>query len=653
MPTFLPTWGTKAASAAEGTSHALATYSFGWSFPYTQRWSVERAVRDGFERSIWVWRCVDAIATNGAKLPVVFRRGDPETGEIVEPRGRHDAQVSHLLNRRANPFQTARSFRYQLMCQYLLSRAGVFVEVQRNASGVPLGLYLLPPDRTAPIPDERRFVSGYRLTLSAGGFVDIDPDDVIWIRKPHPTDPYSGTIPTEAAGIDIDTDFYMRIFSRNFMIRDGRPSALIAIKGGLARGDQEELQSRFRGGADRAGEVSVIDAEALDYVDLATSPRDAQYVEGRRASKEDLLEVFGVPQSVLGNASGRTYDNADAEEEVFWRTTMDSHLRLTLEFFDGLTRGGDTDDLFLAPDYSRVNVMQRDERERATRLKAEWEAGLITADEYRDETGRDPLDVPASRVLWIASAKVPIGDEEDQDAAIELAKAVGAAEPPGGAAEPAPLPAPGGSGRADERPLAAVKALATRPDPVAIDGDRLDRSLAQPDAVTLDDVLAAVDGRRLSELMEAKVGGTRLRNALADAASGGDAVTPEMKVAAMAAVARAVPFPDVDLDDVLARLDTILRDEKAMVAATVHLRAGGAIDDLETAAMALQKAYTECAWRELDVIEIKALPASTTTPMHARRVSRDGQPVTREASWSAPWAEPQAREVVLVDDRAA
>lgn len=408
-------------------SVARATTSTRYMAPgqaYDSSWSVDRAVTDAFERTIWVYRAITAIAGNTARLPIQVRK-DAEDGDIVE-----NEQLHRLLNRRANPHETAAAFRFRLSCQLLLSKQGAFVEVVRSRGDEPAALFLLPPALTRPIPDPKTYVSGYELRMPSGNTEILKPEQVLWIKQPHPIDPYSGSTPLEAAGLSVDLDFYARLFNRTFLLNDGRPGGLVSVRGRLTKDDAEELKRRFSGGVNSAGRTTVIEADDVSWVDTATTPRDAQYVQIREQVKEEILLAFGVPESVIGNASGRTYDNADAEFDIFWRVTMQPHLDLIAAAFDILT--GDTeDDNFVVHDTSHISALQRDERAEQDRALAEFNAGTISLDQYLERVKRDPVDVPASRVHWFTAAgKVPIGTDEDVIVAQRIASGQSPEEPP-------------------------------------------------------------------------------------------------------------------------------------------------------------------------------------------------------------------------------
>lgn len=407
--------------------------------PYRGNWSTEKAVSDGLERVTWVYLCCNAIASDESRLPITWKEDHPETGDEIKP---DSEPLWALLNRRANKWESAQMFRYRLSIQLLLSKQGAYVELIRARDKTLKALHLLPPHRTAPIPDPDDYLAGYEVYDAAGKIYRLKPEQVLWIKKPHPLDPYMGLTPMEAAGLAVDVDFWARIYNRNFMVNDGRPGGIVNVKGFLSDEDADELEARFNGGPGRAGRVSVLESDGVEYVDTTTSARDMQHVETRQATKKEILMAFGVPETRAGDSSGRTFDNADAETEMYWRDTMRAHNDMIDQAFDTLTKGGIDDNVFTVHDTSSIYVLNRDEKDKEGRYAAEFQDGLISADEYREKTGKDPMDRPGARVLWVNNqGKMPVGEEEDEKELQEIMGGGGGAAPeePGMGQDPSQL----------------------------------------------------------------------------------------------------------------------------------------------------------------------------------------------------------------------
>lgn len=289
----------KAAPVSVGAPIAYNIFNGGGG--YHDAWDITKAYSEGMRKVTWVFRCIDVISSNQAMLPVILRKDNNPFGEIV-----HDDRLLNIFNNTSNVGENAFAFRYRLSSQLLMSSRGAFVEIVRGRGGMPIALHLLPPQHTSPIPDINKFVSGFEVTISPSEKRVIRPENVIWIRRPHPLDPYLSMTPMEAAGVAIELENLAKIYNRNFLLNDGRPGGLLVLRSEIAEEDKEELRSRFRGNIARAGSIGVISSDdGADFVDTAASPRDAAYIQMRTITKEEILAAFGVPESIIGNSSGR------------------------------------------------------------------------------------------------------------------------------------------------------------------------------------------------------------------------------------------------------------------------------------------------------------------------------------------------------------
>lgn len=373
---------------------------------YRDSWDIERAYREGMSKITWVNRCIDAIAGNQARLPIVLRKDNSNMGELVVGREAKRSTLLEMLNVKANLAENAFIFRYRLSAQLLLGTRGVFIEKIRGRDGGIVALNLLPPQSTAPIPHPKTFVSGYEVMMPTGEKVVLKPEDVCWIRRPHPLDPYLSLTPLEAAGVAVEIENLAKIYNRNYLLNDGRPGGLLVVRGEIDDDDKEELRSRFRGNLAKAGHTTVISSDdGVDFVDTSANPRDAAYIQMRQLTKEEILSSFGVPESVIGNAAGRTFSNAAEEIRVFWMETMMPHLEPIARALDELD-----DKYYVDFDTSEVPILMLYKQERDRYLLQEFQTGLISANEYRIGSSRKEVEADLADSLLMNPNLIPIAN---------------------------------------------------------------------------------------------------------------------------------------------------------------------------------------------------------------------------------------------------
>lgn len=398
---------------------------------------VKKLVRH-YERCVWGYRAVEWVAGNASMLRIGARLlSDPGQERENEP-------VLALLNQRANPYERAMFFRHRLVQQLLTSPRGVFVERDRNRRNDVAAFHLLPPGRTRAVPGRSRpgqpakFVDYFEVK-PADGYGEPRPipvENVIWIRLPHPDDPYRSMTPFEAADMSLELDYFARLYNRNFMHNDGRPGGVLGIDSDLDDPEMDRVERKFGGGVQDAGRLAVV-AGGLSYVDTSATPRDAQYVEVARVAKIEVLAAVGVSEASLGNSSDRTFSNAEVDDESSWLNQL-PRLRFVADAFDE----DSDDDVQLFHDVSTVDALGRAERRDREEMRKEVDGGQRSYDEYRVARGLDPYDTPATRALWVPSGRTPVASPDDDQADL-AAFATPAA--------PAPA-APPEAGTGDDRP---------------------------------------------------------------------------------------------------------------------------------------------------------------------------------------------------------
>lgn len=444
---------TKAANAEDPNPSTAARrrfsgsglYTVSWGVPTRSEWTTERAITQGLQRSIWAYKAVDTIAKDIAGLGIDIRKGDPSVNDLVPP---EDAPLLwNRLNIKSNANEYAFTFKQRLIMQLLLSKRGAFIEYGQRSDGEIDWLYLLNPDSTAPIPHPTKFVEGFEVYVN--GVPERVQNNVLWVKFPHPLDPYASLTPLEAAGLSVEIDYFSRSYNRNFMANDGRPAGLLTIKGGLPEDDAEVIKARFSGRAE-PGKVTVIEAEDAAFQDLSTSPRDAAYAEGRKSSMEDILGAFGVPKSRTGDASGVSQDQSEAEEYAYWQSTNLPIIRLLDLAFGSLTPGGDNDDLLVRHNTSTIRALQRPVREDQQRMIERWRDGLATMNDVLVAMGHAAVDMPGFNTYFIAAGKVavPGPDEADPEAVKALAVVPAAPAAPGAPGDDQTPRLPGSPGAA-------------------------------------------------------------------------------------------------------------------------------------------------------------------------------------------------------------
>lgn len=367
--------------------------------------NARRAFEVGGE-SVWVSRCVEVIANAVASCPI--RVGaDPSKPEEHDPR----APLAQLLGpessggRGPNPETSARGLIAWSVAQLLL--AGRFAW-ELEWSGQPAAskiaaLWPLPAPELAPIPTDgraARYFKGFEYRTGQPGAVRFSADQVFWYHRPAPHDPREPLSVLKAAGLDVSVAVMADKYSFAFLKNDARPAAVMVTDPFPSDDERKAYRRQWRSkhqGPENAGKLAFLEttdpgdaSSALSIETLGISQRDSQLNETYQAKIRALTVAFGVPLSVLGDASGRTFSNAAAERTLFWQVTIRP---LLAELAEAINRS-------LAPylgrevawfDTSAVDELQPAKPFDPAQAPALVEARLVTDNEARAVLGLGPL----------------------------------------------------------------------------------------------------------------------------------------------------------------------------------------------------------------------------------------------------------------------
>jgi HK97 family phage portal protein len=283
---------------------------------------------------------------------------------------------------------------------------------------IPLEMWPVRPDRIQPVPDPEEFLLGYMYTGPDGQQVALGINDVIFIRTPHPTDPYRGIGPVQALLTDLDAARYSAEWNRNFFLNSAEPGGIIEVPGHLGDTEFDELRDRWNEqhkGVANAHRVAIL--EHGKWVDRKFTQRDMQFAELRNMSREIIREAFGFPKPMTGAVDDVNRSNADAGAVMFARWLVvpdleairDALNHRLLPLFGAAAQGLEFDFVNPIPDDVESEATQLTARaDAAAKLRtAGWDpAGILSAVGLPEIPFAGPSDAPAPaapQASWAAS----------------------------------------------------------------------------------------------------------------------------------------------------------------------------------------------------------------------------------------------------------
>lgn len=292
----------------------------------------EALSKQGYQKNVIVYRCVNLIARNLASVPLVIK----ENGCHLETH-----PVLDLL-RQPNPHQSGIRFLETVVANLLLSGNSY---IEHIGSGDHQELHVLRPDRIQIIPEASGLVAGYKYSVDGQQRIlqaeDYDGHKpILHIKTFHPLDDWYGMSPVEAAACAIDQHNTVASHNLSILQNGGRPSGALMIDT-KARGydyTQEELEDLRRDlravseGHQNAGRIMMLQGD-FHWQEMGLSPKDMDFIDGKILSAREIAQAFNVPAMLAGVPGDATFANFKEARYHLWEDTILPLLSMVLDEF--------------------------------------------------------------------------------------------------------------------------------------------------------------------------------------------------------------------------------------------------------------------------------------------------------------------------------
>lgn len=337
------------------------------SATYAQMWTQQPQIRT----------VVSFLARNVAQLGLhVFRRvSDLDRARVT------DHPVAQLL---ARPNSWTTPYRF---AEAIVSDLGIYdnaILLKARLSGQPMSLVRLDPALTTPTGQNPFYPEGYQV-----GTTVFDPDQVIHLRGYSPLDARWGVSPMETLRQLLAEDYQATLY-REQLWRNGARAA-----GYLERpveapewsptGKERfraQWQAQYAGDGSRAGGTPILE-DGMRYVPASTSPRDAQYIESRKLTREEVTAAYHIPLTLVGILDNATYSNITEQHKMLYQDTLGPTLAMIQQeiALQLLPDFADTSDLYI--EFNIAEKLKGSFEEQAVQLQTSVGGPWMTRNEAR------------------------------------------------------------------------------------------------------------------------------------------------------------------------------------------------------------------------------------------------------------------------------
>jgi HK97 family phage portal protein len=269
---------------------------------------------------------ISFLARNIAQLGLhTFRRVDETDRERLR-----DHPLAQLLGR-PTPWTTTYRF-----FDTLVSDLGIYdnaITAKVRADGQPRALQRVDPRNVSPVGDNPFVPAGFEIRGNKGKQI-LPADQVIHWRGYNPDDSRWGCSPMETLRRILSEEFEAGRYREQLWRNQARASGYLKrpldapawSKDGKER-FRGQWQAQYTGGGPQAGGTPILE-DGMEFVPAASTARDAQYIEARKLTREEVAAAFHIPLPMVGILEHATFSNIREQHKQLYQDCLGPWLQM-------------------------------------------------------------------------------------------------------------------------------------------------------------------------------------------------------------------------------------------------------------------------------------------------------------------------------------
>ena len=350
-----------------------------------------------------VHACVRVIADGIAGLGLKLYKDDGQSrSQIV-------VHYATALTNEPNPYQTKYDF-VKYMASHLALTGNAYAFINRDVRNIGTELHPLAPQYVTPVMQDGLLF--YKVSLA--GYPSMVPaTEMLHFKGMCGDNPLVGLSPVvlhaETLGIDLAA-----ISQSAGVYKNGVLKFLLTSDAQIKIDQAGPLKKSLDDVIDGASRSAVL-PNGIKMEKLSLSPEEAQYLETRKFSSEEIARIFGVPASMIGAKDG-TMGSVEQEYQDFYaRTLMSYAINIEQEMARKLLTENDKLTYYFKFNFN--SLLRASANERADYYNKGIRGGWLSRNEarvYEDVNGFDGGDeylieanlMPSSQINAYMDAKI-------------------------------------------------------------------------------------------------------------------------------------------------------------------------------------------------------------------------------------------------------
>jgi len=357
-------------------------------------------------RYVTVYSCMRVLAETLASLPLFVYKERPGGGADKA----RDHPVYSLLHDLPNGEMTSLTWRETMMGHLVLS-GNCYSIITTNRRGQVIDLYPVEWQRVAVIRNRETRRLEYHVYPDASSTYEIFPPEKVFHVPGLGFDGIRGYSPIrmaqEAIGLGLAaTEFAARFYGQGMMF-----GGVLEHPGSLGDKALEHLRKSLEehgAGLANAWRPLILE-EGMKWTRIPMPLTDAQFLENRKFTRDEICGLFRVPPHLIANLEKATYGNIEHQSLEFVMYTMLPWVKRWEQAINWKLFTRQEREQGYYAKFNLSGLLRGDARSRAQALHIMRQDGVINADEWRELEEMNPIEDGSGKVYLVNGNMIPIG----------------------------------------------------------------------------------------------------------------------------------------------------------------------------------------------------------------------------------------------------
>lgn len=331
-----------------------------------------------------VARCIDCVSDGVAKLPVSIFEVD-KNGYKKEA---FDYPSYACVTREPNPWMSTFTF-LKMIVSDLIGWGNGYAYIHRDWYGHAIGMELLRPGDVTVVDDQWRHIKYYQHPK----FGIIERDSMLHVVN-YSNDGEHGISTLKRAANTLGLSLDAEKQAKGFFESGGNLSGIVSVAHTLTKQQKKDFYeswyAQFNPTTGHPNGIALLEAGS-EYHPVSVNPADAQLLETRRFSVEEICRFFGVSPVMAYDLTKSSYSTIEATQLSFLTDTIQPLIaKLEMEMDRKLFLDNEKGKYEVKFDTSKV--LRIDKAAQANYLARMYQIGVYTTNEIRKSLDMQPVE---------------------------------------------------------------------------------------------------------------------------------------------------------------------------------------------------------------------------------------------------------------------